>query len=260
MNKVVLDCDDLAFYYQNEKIFGPINLRLQQGEVLSVIGPNGGGKSTFLKVISKLHDQSGHYHGQLKIFSRERKELNQSSFPIGYLPQKEKLNLLIPIKTNEILESYKIQSTFHGSKSIQFTKFTKKELIEMLGLSDILEHDFRSLSGGQRQRVMLAKAFLTNSPLLILDEPAKGLDIQGQTILSKLIKETRNRNSIDLEVAQSLIIVDHDIPRAIKISDKVLCLNRDAHWHDSKNLLDQTIINKIYKCEIDHMINQSLQI
>lgn len=256
MNNVLLECEELSFYYEHEKIFGPIDLKINSGEILSIIGPNGGGKSTFLKLITKLYLQSGHYHGSLKISGQERRFLPQSHFPIGYLPQKEKLNLLIPIKAKEILEAYKIQNCFFKDQTKQYTKFKKSELLDRLGLNLIIEKDFRGMSGGQRQRVMLAKALLINTPLIILDEPAKGLDIQGQKILKDIIIEIRRKNIENPELAQTIIIVDHDIPRAIKLSDKILCLNREAHWHDSNKLLTQNIINNIYQCEIDHMIPQ----
>lgn len=252
MTSFHLKAENLSYTFRqsSELIFEHINFTLKEGEILGIIGPNGGGKSTLLKLIGGLLEQrDGQKKGLLSC------QLNQKDYltPIAYLPQKENLNLDLPISAAEVIASAQLAKKRHLDRP-DFTSFFSDSLIERLELRPLLEKKFNQLSGGQRQRVLMCRALLTNSPLILFDEPTKGLDTQGQDQLMELLAEIKKSGK------QAMIVVDHNISQVLRHSDKILCLNRTSHWHDRKELFNQKILNSIYHCEFEHqMIHEQAQ-
>lgn len=227
--------NDISFYgssSENQWILKNISFNLDSAQSLGIIGPNGGGKSTLLKIIAGLTNPC------------EGKVVREGIKTISYLPQESSLNTLLPLSVYDILDF-----SLMKSKLDKKTKEEKiLEAIKKVELSDYSKSPYSSLSGGQKQRVFLAKLFLEAPDLLILDEPTKGLDGQGQDILLKTIEELKKKHNT------IVIIVDHNINQIIKHCDKVLCLNKTTHWHDKKELLNPKIIEHIYHCELEHLL------
>jgi len=229
-----LSAQSIHFHYQvGIPILENISFDLPAGQALGIIGPNGGGKSTLLKILAGLLSPS---QGQVLF---ENHPLGPKKFKpqaIGYMPQFSSLNQLMPIRVVDLL-------TLVPSK-----KNNIDELISLMGLENIKNDLIGSLSGGQRQRVLLAWAFLFSPGLLILDEPCTGLDGVGQDQILGLI------NKLKKEKNTAIVIVDHNLGQVIKHCDQILCLNRTSHWHNQKDLLTKNIIESIYHCEFEHLM------
>lgn len=231
----ILCSKDLSLGFGDWTLFSDLSFTLCPGEILSIIGPNGGGKTGLLKYLARLPLKKGEWR---------RGSLISPSWPYGYLPQQEELNFFLPIRGKDILNMPQDLSSTPKAKA-HSTSFTKEELISLLGLEKLLEEDFRCLSGGQKQRMMLARSLMVSSPLVLLDEPSKGLDRQAQDVLSELFYRVKKKG------VQGLIVVEHNLSRARKGADAILALNQKESWYGPSDKLTQEHLNRIYGCVID---------
>ncbi|MBH47031.1 MAG: hypothetical protein CME71_02545 [Halobacteriovorax sp.] len=205
-----------------------ISFTIDKSQMLGIIGPNGGGKSTLLKLIVGLLPM------QTGTLEFNEKPLSQTA--LAYIPQSQELNDSLPMRVSDFLELIPKKA----SRSLD-------ECLDRVGILDKKNDLMRELSGGQRQRALLARALRCSPEILILDEPTTGLDGQGQDQLMQLLK------SLQHEEKTTIVVVDHNLGQVLKHADKVLCLNKSHHWHESKELLTKNIIEDIYHCEFEHI-------
>jgi zinc transport system ATP-binding protein len=238
----ILKAQDICFSYENsnELILQNISFEVSQGESLGILGPNGGGKSTLIKLIAGLlTPTSGDFFYNNTLYN------NKMPFPfklMAYVPQTSELNTILPINVVDFLRI--------ASKT-QNLENADEKILSLLKLVDI-GHKKNSLldqlSGGEKQRVLIARALLHSPKLILLDEPMKGLDSNGQDQLQALLKD------IKVVHQAAVVIVDHNISQIIKTCDKILCLNKTSHWHNHSDLLTQNILEDIYHCEFEHLL------
>jgi len=234
----ILDIENLTFAYHKDKIIlNNISFHLIKGESLGILGPNGGGKSTLLKILVGLLEMQT---GSIKINGVE--VTTNSHYPrhlFGYVPQATTLNNLLPIRVSDLLEFAGLSG--HPTQSID-------EALDIVGIKHKKEELVSALSGGEKQRALLAKALIHRPEILVLDEPTNGLDSTGQDQLIDIL------NSIKKNKQTGVIIVDHNINQILRHCDKILCLNNVSHWHDNKDLLTKNVLESIYHCEFEHIL------
>ncbi len=240
MSDIILRAENLGFSYDDSgSILKDISFTLKKGESLGVLGPNGGGKSTLMKIIAGLlKPTSG------EIYFHEKALSTMPSYPyhlFSYVPQTNELNPTMPVKVYEFLDF-----------SISHFKIKDKnlldELLALVGMSHKKNSLISKLSGGEKQRVLIARAMIQKPELLLLDEPTKGLDSNGQDQLLSLIETIKRRDHT------AVMIVDHNINQIIKSCQNILCLNRHSHWHDHRDFLTKNILEDIYHCEFEHLL------
>jgi zinc transport system ATP-binding protein len=195
MNSLV-ELQNITVEFSGRKILDNINLTVNKGEITTVIGPNGAGKSTLIKVILGLQRKLS---GQV---------IKQNKLKVGYVPQKLHLNHTLPLNVAHFLK-------LAGHYSTQ----EKMSALELVGASHLINQDVHKLSGGETQRVLIARALLQRPELLVLDEPAQGVDIQGQIDLYDLIDTLRHRFSC------AVFMVSHDLHLVMAKTDNVICLH-----------------------------------
>lgn len=237
-----INAQNIGFKYpgQSQLTLKNINFVLNQGESLGIMGPNGGGKTTLMKILSGVLKVS---EGQLIYFNQNVTEL--SNFPrekISYIPQTSGINLALPLTAMEYLK--------YAGLALKIKNLDEKILkhAKEVGIDEKLNYLFKDMSGGEKQRVLIAKALLNAPKIILLDEPTKGLDSLGQDQLLLTLKKVRDENKT------AVIIVDHNINQVIRFCDKVLCLNKTSHWHDHKELLTKNVLENIYHCELEHLL------
>ncbi|MCP4912081.1 MAG: metal ABC transporter ATP-binding protein [Oligoflexia bacterium] len=222
---------NLSFsYHENMEVLKNLNLSIKEGEILGVLGPNGGGKSTLLKIIVGLISS---YQGKVLY----KGSLEKKNISMAYLPQKDSGHSSLPITVKELLR-------------VPPFKASAEQISEALNQVDMLDKADRlvsELSGGEYQRVLLAKAVLNKPELIVLDEPTKGLDGKGQDQLLSLINKIKNDQKM------AILMVDHNIQQVLKHCDRLLCLNKSFHWHDTKELVNKEILEHTYHCEFEHL-------
>ncbi|HOJ50414.1 MAG TPA: metal ABC transporter ATP-binding protein [Spirochaetota bacterium] len=241
---MLLKVENISFIYKNEKILEDISFNLDKGETLFIIGPNGGGKTTLVKIIlSLLKPDSG------KVIINEQ-SLSESKIKIGYLPQlisHEGINDKIKIPVYEIIEQ--------GLDNLKSKKENKNKIFEIskkLNIENLIYKTFNKLSGGQKQRVLLARALINNPELLILDEPNTGLDYLNQTFIFDIIEEIRKNQQT------ATIIITHDISLIPKKAIRVACLYKKIHIHNKPDeLLECPVINKTMEKGMEILLHGS---
>lgn len=173
-----------------------VDITISPGEIVSVIGPNGAGKTTLVRLVLKLSEPTS---GAL---------LCKSGSTIGYVPQSFALDPTIPL-TPERFVRIGTRATAEAAKS----------QLEDLNLGNLQHRLMTDLSGGETQRVLLARALLRKPQLLVLDEPAAGLDVTGEADLYQLIQDIRD------ELGCGILLVSHDLHMVMAATDHVICLN-----------------------------------
>lgn len=220
-------------------ILKDISFELNEGQSLGIIGPNGGGKSTLLNILTGLLTPQS---GEIIIDGILIKK--KSDFPrekISYVPQQTEIDSTLPITVTDFISFGLINKNKNDSRSLH-------DVLQLTGISHKKNSLLAELSGGEKQRVLLGKALISNPKILFLDEPTAGLDSNGEDQLLSLLLE------IQKNLKTTLIVVDHNIAQIINFCDKVLCLNKTFHWHQNKELLTTKVLGSIYHCEFEHLV------
>jgi len=236
----VIEIKNLSFSYEKQTILEDINLTVEEKDFLAIIGPNGGGKSTLLKLILGINPVK---KGSIKTFGEKPKK-NLSK--IGYVPQNTNVNTDFPIKVIEVVLMGHIGTKRPLFGYAQEEKMCALGALAQVGMEKFAEQKIGSLSGGQRQRVMIARALCAHPQILILDEPTASIDIEGQKQIYKLLE--------DLNQHITIIVVSHDISVIMKYANKIAHINKHlTHHHASKETGLQHECD--HYCEVE-MFNQ----
>ncbi len=235
----VIEIKDLSFAYEKQKVLEDINLTVEEKDFLAIIGPNGGGKSTLLKLILGINKYK---KGSIKVLGKAPKESLRS---IGYVPQNTNVNTDFPIKVIEVV----LMGHVEGKRPL--FGYGKHEILcamgalEQVGMADFAQTKIGSLSGGQRQRVMIARALCAHPKILILDEPTSSIDITGQRDIYELLKE--------LNAHITVIVVSHDISVILEYANKAAHVHKTLSFHDisDKKSTFHTHGNDEHFCEIE---------
>lgn len=193
--ELLLRLEQVSVQSATTTLLSSISLDLRAGEILTLIGPNGAGKTTLVRVVLGLVSHSG-------------QRVLKNNLRIGYMPQKLELNPQLPMSVKRFLQS-------SGAPLSQILQHAADTSIEK-----ILEYPMQSVSGGELQRVLLTRALVKNPDLLVLDEPAQGVDIHGQAEMYQLI------DHIKKERGCGVLMVSHDLHWVMAQTDKVVCLNQ----------------------------------
>ena len=225
----VIECRDLSFRYGKPLVLEEVSFSVAHGESLSIIGPNGGGKSTLLKLILGLLEPQS---GTLRIFG---KSPHKSRPRIGYVPQAMKFDSLFPITALDIALMGRLDRLGVGPYSKRCRERALAAL-EKVTMADLANCPFSDLSGGQRQRIMIARALACEPDLLLLDEPTANIDLSVEEQFFEVLKKIRGEMTI--------LLVTHDLEVVSEIGDSVLCVNRRIHRHTLP--LEGEVIREIY--------------
>ncbi|CDR34590.1 metal ABC transporter ATP-binding protein [Criblamydia sequanensis] len=203
--------EDVSFYYHDgTKVLSNVNFFLKEKEFLGVIGPNGGGKTTLLKLLLGLLTPT---HGRIEVFGKSPKE-NRQVF--SYVPQHPTFDKSFPISVGELALSGRLKHLPWFGKFNKEDKKISEEALEKVGILDLKERPIGSLSGGQLQRALIARALASQPTLLILDEPTASVDKEAERKIYHLLK--------NLSETITIVMVTHDLSTAIQLVDRVLCV------------------------------------
>lgn len=206
----LISCEKAAFGYDGETVLSDIDFSLNGGEYMCILGENGAGKSTLIKGILKLKNP---------ISGAIRMGDGLKACEIGYLPQQTDVQKNFPASVYEVVLSGRINSMgirpFYNAEDRQ----DAHEKIELMGMKDCEKKSYRELSGGQKQRVLLARALCASKKLILLDEPAAGLDPVAVNDLYELIRH------INEDMDMTVIMVSHDVRAAVKYASHILHLS-----------------------------------
>ncbi|QLC50709.1 metal ABC transporter ATP-binding protein [Methanolobus zinderi] len=232
----VIDLKDIWVSYDDVSVLEAVDLTVEDKDFLAIIGPNGGGKSTLLKVILGLIKPD---RGSVKLLGGNPKKTRKY---VGYVPQYISSNLEFPINVWEVVLMGRLS---HKGPFRSFNEEDKKaaeEALNTVGMLEFRDRQIGELSGGQKQRVFIARSLVTRPRLLILDEPSTGIDSRRQKEFYELL------NRLKSEIA--ILMVTHDISALSVYVDKIACLNKQLHYHNSKEVSPEDL-EATYQCPVE---------
>ncbi len=210
----IIEIKNLSFEYDHNIVLENVNLSIKKGEFVGIIGPNGGGKTTLLKLILGFLPPN---KGSVRISGKLSKEVQHN---IGYVPQFHEIDRYFPITVYELVLLGAISTCNWLGKYPNIIKKKAKKLLKDLNLSKIMNSPFGKLSGGQMQRVLIARALISDPEILILDEPTSNIDEKSLKQIFKLLLDPKSNRTI--------LIVSHDLKAIFENITKVLCVQRSV--------------------------------
>jgi len=236
MNELeIVRLNDIRVNYGDVPALEDITLSIFQHDFLGIIGPNGGGKSTFLKVILGLVKA---YSGSVSVFGKPPEQVRSR---IGYVSQRPAFDRDFPASVWNVVMMGRYGKTGLFRRYNREDRTAAEKALVRVGMQDYRNQQIGRLSGGQQQRVFVARALVAEPELLLLDEPTASIDSNMQTEFYELLEE--------LKKSLTIVMVSHDIGAVSVYVDKISCLNCHLYYHGSKEITPE-ILEATYKCPI----------
>jgi zinc transport system ATP-binding protein len=224
--------NSLSASYDANVVLQDVDFRVNESDFIGVIGPNGGGKTTLLKVILGLIKP---VKGRI-VFNSDL--INGNS--IGYLPQLSTCDVAYPVTVTDVVLSGMMIRKKIISRMSSSDKKRAREVIGQLGLEGMEQASLKELSGGQLQRVFLGRAIIGDPKLLLLDEPGNFVDSTFENDFYEKLRELNSRMAI--------LMVSHDIGMISSHVKSYACVNRNLHYHPSSEISNEQLL--AYGCPI----------
>ena len=192
---ILVKLEKVGVIQNNKWLVKDVSLQIEKGKIVTLIGPNGSGKTTTAKIALGIHKT---IKGNVKKFTDK----------IGYVPQKISIDWTLPIRVTDFMQ------LTHNLENSEI-----ENALSLTGVKHLIKNDLRNLSGGEFQRVLIARAISKKPDLLVLDEPVQGVDFKGEIALYELIK------TISEKLNCGILLISHDLHVVMTATDYVVCLN-----------------------------------
>ncbi len=228
--KPVIEVRNASFSYQATPVLEDVNLTIYDRESVCIVGPNGGGKTTLLRL---LLGQLQPDQGEIRVFGQLPRE---ARLRLGYMPQRSQYDSLFPVTVLDVVLMGRLGQPgvigwlgWYGPSD----RRAAREALEQVHMADLAGRPFAALSGGQRQRVLIARALCCGPELLLLDEPTANVDSLVEARLYDELRELGRRMTI--------VLVSHDLGFVTNLVQRVICVNRQAVEHPASQLTAEVI-------------------
>lgn len=264
-SSAAIEFDRVSFTYPGAltPALAEISLRVEVGERLGILGPNGGGKSTLIKLALGLLKPSS---GTLRVCGLSAADARQRGL-IGYVPQRTDAELALPVSAREVVTLGAAWRTPSFSRTPAAIRDRVEHMLHLVGAETFAHRPVRTLSGGQLQRVLIARALAAEVRILALDEPTVGIDAVGQQKFAELLDRVHREYNADaantpssatasrvrqqpaipgLPDGLTILIISHDIRAIAAGSDRVACLAGRLHSHTSPRGLTPQVLAELF--------------
>jgi zinc transport system ATP-binding protein len=247
MSTAIISFQKVDFSYNSDPILKDVNLEIHPGEFVSVIGPNGGGKTSLLLLVLGMLRPN---RGTVQVFGRAP-ERERSR--MGYVPQFTRFDPLFPVTVYDVVQMGRLGRFWTGPYRKE-DREAALDALEQVGLGELRRRSFAELSGGQRQRILIARALATEPEVLLLDEPTANVDRLATDKLYELL--------VDLNQRLTVVLVSHDLGIVSRFVSSVVCVNKTVFTHPVSELTGE-MIRDLYGGEIalvrhDHRSGQEV--
>jgi zinc transport system ATP-binding protein len=236
MAEYAIQVEHLWFSYQGVEVLRDVSLALKRGEFLGLIGPNGGGKTTFLKLLLGILKPD---RGKILILGDEPNSARQR---VGYVPQNTDFSTRFPISVLDVALMGRLAWSRIGRRYSREDHERVRAALEKVGMWDYRYRPIGHLSGGQRQRVFVARALVTDPEILFLDEPTASVDPEFQVDLYSLLK--------DLNKDVTIVVITHDVGVVSSYMKSIACVNRHLIFHEGGQITKE-MVDMAYQCPVD---------
>lgn len=220
-NQPAVALKNVTVQFNRLVILDRINLQIKSKSITSIVGPNGGGKTTLLNTILGITKP---FQGQVQVFGLPPSQTETKGI-FGYLPQGNHSDLNFPVNGYDVVAMSRYSQKSFAQKLNETDKNIIEKSLNTIEMLDYCHMPFGLLSGGQKQRILIARALAMEPRILILDEPSTGLDAVAQDNFYCMLERIRDNQGI------TIIMVSHDIGAVSGIVDQIACLNRKIHFH-----------------------------
>jgi len=236
--ELAIDVQHVNFSYNSENVLDDVTLAVEPGAYLGLLGPNGGGKTTLMKIILGLIEPE---NGSIKIFGKTPQDARREG-KIGYVPQRiAQGDSSFPATVEEIVRSGRTPIIGIGGLFRQSDANAVEEALHAAGVHHLRHRLVGQLSGGERQKVFIARALASRPKILILDEPTTGVDIGAKEAFYTLLKELNTKHGI------TIVFISHDLEVVTKHATCAACLNQKIVVHCSEHaFLHDPEVRKLY--------------
>ena len=238
MTSLIADIEQVAFSYNGQVVLENVDLKIYEGDFVAMIGPNGGGKTTLLKLILGLLAPS---KGSIHIFDRPPQK---ASYLIGYVPQDIHINQNFPITAMDVVLMGKLLPGKRWQRNPLKDRQEAIAALRHMEMEAFADTKIGELSGGQRQRIYIARALVTKPRLLLLDEPTASIDSKGQTDFFRLLEA--------LNKEMTILMVSHDLLAISRHVKSVACVNRHLHYHHHAEITGD-MLEIMYPCTVEEV-------
>jgi len=232
MGNSIVEIKNIWFAYNGQTVLEDVSLDIRQGDFIAMIGPNGGGKTTLLKLMLGLLRPN---KGAIRVLGDPTAK---SSHHIGYVSQDVHINRSFPITAIDVVVMGKLEPGRWAKNSVQ-DRTDALDALERMEIADYAGSKIGELSGGQRQRVFIARALVTQPKVLLLDEPTASIDAKGQAEFYRLLKE--------LNTDITILVVSHDLVAISTYVKSVACVNKRLHYHHQAEITEE-MLEEMYPC------------
>ena len=236
MSTPIIEIRDLTFSFHRQPILIDVNLTVNRGDFLAILGPNGGGKSTLIKLLLGLLKPD---QGSIRVFGKPPRK---TAHRIGYVPQEININKSFPISVMDVVLMGRLRPGTGWSRYTKRDRVAAHQALERMEILEYRNARIEELSGGQRQRVFIARALVYESEVLFLDEPTSSVDTRGQTELYDLLKI--------LNQSVTILIVSHDLSLVSSYVKSVACVNQHVYFHDAPEIT-RDMLEMAYQCPVE---------
>lgn len=226
----VIELRDVAFAYQGVPVLENVNLSVGQRQTVCMVGPNGGGKTTLMRLILGLLTPD---RGEIRVFGQPPQRVRRR---IGYMPQHVRHDPLFPVTVMDIVLMGRLGRGGLGGLLGWYNRADRRaarDALEQVHLEDVARRPFALLSGGQRQRVLIARALCCEPELLLLDEPTANVDSLVEARLFEVLQQLNRRMTV--------VVVSHDMGFVSSLVESVICVNRQVVVHPTSQLSGEAI-------------------
>ena len=238
--------DNVSYRYPDGTLaLEDVTLHVAAGSMLAIVGPNGAGKTTLLKLILGVLRPA---QGTVKVMNMSPDHARRRGDVLGWVPQRPSVRWDFPVVVSQVVQMGLLGKVGLFGRPDGADASHLKRVMSVLEIDHLADRSIGELSGGQQQRAIIARALAPRPRILLFDEPTVGLDTQGRQSFHDIL------TAIEAEFGVTIVMVSHDLETLAQHVQRVACLDRTLHFHDTPENLTDALVSKLFRCSVQALL------